>query len=274
PLLDTEGYVLGLLLGWPREGWDRTHDAAFGLLKKESVYFNARRRPKHRRGAFPSIAHGISYGGGQEEPRHLRHSQRTEAALERLLAEGPIQRICNYASDGFKAYSKRNHDHVNRTVEELKRKNPGLRRPYDRNVGVYPCRSFNLGEQTVSYPHTDTMNLAQSWCTITPLGNFDAKEGGQLVLWNLGLVVDFPAGSTILIPSALIIHSNASIGPHETRYSIVQYAAGGLSRWVENGFMSNEDWERGANATQMKAEKGERWGRAIHMFSKLPDLTA
>ncbi|KAF8332937.1 hypothetical protein F5887DRAFT_1080538 [Amanita rubescens] len=66
PLLDTEGYVLGLLLGWPREGWDRTHDAAFGLLKKESVYFNARRRPKHRRGAFPSIAHGISYGGGQE----------------------------------------------------------------------------------------------------------------------------------------------------------------------------------------------------------------
>lgn len=129
----------------------------------------------------------------------------------------------------------------------------------------------------MSYPHTDTMNLAQSWCTITPLGSFDAKKGGQLVLWNLGLVIDFPAGSTILIPSALVIHSNAEIRAHETRYSVVQYVAGGLSRWVENGFMSNEDWERGASATQMKereVRREERWARAIHMFSKLPDLMA
>lgn len=66
PLLDTEGYVLGLLLGQPREGWDQTHDAAFGLLKKEAAYFKARRSRKHRRGTFPSVAHGISYGGGQE----------------------------------------------------------------------------------------------------------------------------------------------------------------------------------------------------------------
>lgn len=160
-------------------------------------------------------------------------------------------------------------------MEEIKKRKTGLRRPYDDHIGVYPCRSFNLGKQTVSYPHTDTLNLAQSWCTISPVGNFNSKEGGQLVLWNLGLVVDFPAGSTILIPSALIIHSNTNIQQHETRYSIVQYSAGGLFRWVENGYMSDVEWDRTATHDQVKEReknKAERWRQAVQMFSKLPDL--
>ncbi|KAF8332226.1 hypothetical protein F5887DRAFT_894582 [Amanita rubescens] len=277
PLLDTEGHILGLLLGQPRDGksWEEVQADAFVGLEEEAEYFNAKYTRIHKRGNFPSIAHGISYGGGQQVPRHLRHSDQTNAALNRLIGRHSIQRICNYASEGFKAYSRRNYNYVKGTMEEIKKRNVGLRRPYDDQAGVYPCRSFNLGKQTVSYPHTDTVNLAQSWCTISPLGNFNSKEGGQLVLWNLGLVVDFPVGSTILIPSALITHSNTSIQPDETRYSIVQYSAGGLFRWVENGFMSDKEWLRTATHNQVKErekDKEERWGKALKMFSKLPDL--
>jgi hypothetical protein len=70
-------------------------------------------------------------------------------------------------------------------------------------------------------------NFAQSWCSITPLGDFDSDIGGDLVLWDFKLVIHFLAGSTMLIPSALLYHSNTPIQPGETHYSIVQYAAGG-----------------------------------------------
>ncbi|KAH9042329.1 hypothetical protein EDB84DRAFT_1232732, partial [Lactarius hengduanensis] len=79
--------------------------------------------------------------------------------------------------------------------------------------------SFNIGNQSTSFPHTNENNLAQSWCSITPLGTFNPKEGGHIVLWDLKMVVEFPPGlapgSTVLIPSALITHSNTPIRPGE-----------------------------------------------------------
>ena len=96
-------------------------------------------------------------------------------------------------------------------MDAIKAKSPSLKRPYDNSLGVYPCQSFNLGKQTASYPHVDVANLAQSWCSITPICSFDPKVGGHLVLKDLGLVVEFPPGTTILIPSTLITHSNTPI---------------------------------------------------------------
>jgi len=54
--------------------------------------------------------------------------------------------------------------------------------------------------------------------------------GGHLGLWDLGIVVEFPPNSTILIPSSLIVHSNTPIQSDKVRYSIVQYATGHLFR--------------------------------------------
>lgn len=87
-----------------------------------------------------------------------------------------------------------------------------------------------------------------------------------MVLWDFGLVVDFPAGSTVLIPSAIVVHSNTMIKSSETRFSIVQYVAGGLFRWVENGYStqdhnSKEGWEQNG-----------QWEKAIKMFSHISDL--
>jgi hypothetical protein len=50
------------------------------------------------------------------------------------------------------------------------------------------------------------------------------------------LVIEFPPGSTILIPSSILSHSNTAVDDQEHRYSFTQYAAGGLFRWVDNGF--------------------------------------
>lgn len=225
------------------------------------------------------------------------------AILDDLMEEGSVQRMCSFASrtsisylrcrsslyrhgapGAFEMFSKKNYDYVKATVEGIKahrgldgRAGPELElhRPYDHRVGVFPCRSFNLGGQTVTQPHLDYKNLAQSWCSVTALGHFNHCLGGQFVLWDFGLVVDFPAGSTILIPSALLVHSNTPIRPDESRYSIVQYAAGGLFRWAENGFMSEKRWLSQANEEdhQRHRERGEnRWTDACSMFTTVEEL--
>jgi hypothetical protein len=48
-------------------------------------------------------------------------------------------------------------------------------------------------------------------------------------------VINFPAGCTILIPSAIVHHSNTAIKVGESWYSFTQYAAGRLFWWINNG---------------------------------------
>jgi len=106
---------------------------------------------------------------------------------------------------------------------------------------VFSATMYNFGLQTMCFKHKDFGNLAFGLCSVTALGDFDPTKGGHLVLWELGLAIEFPLGSTILLASALISHSNAKIAANETRYSVAQYSAGALFRWVDNGFQRSED---------------------------------
>lgn len=183
----------------------------------------------------------------------------------------------------FEVYGKKNYDYVEATVKAVRSKIGNGREEklhhwesMDKKVGIFPCRSFNLGEQTTSYPHVDQMNLAQSWCSITPLGSFDHKSGGHFVLWDFKMVIEFPAGSTILIPSALLIHSNTPIQPNETRHSIVQYAPGGLFRWKDCGFRTEKDFLASATHDDKQrylSEQQRRWKEAVGMYTTLDELT-
>jgi hypothetical protein len=110
----------------------------------------------------------------------------------------------------------------------------------------------------------------------TALGPFDFLRGGQIILWDLGLVIDFLPGSTILIPSTIVHHSNTTIQANEARYSFTQYAAGRLFRWVKNVFCSNKTYVEKATKNQLReheeARKGQ-WKDGVGMFSKLSELS-
>ncbi|KAK1228872.1 hypothetical protein PQX77_008082 [Marasmius sp. AFHP31] len=73
----------------------------------------------------------------------------------------------------------------------------------------------------------------------TSIGTYEV--GGHLILWDLGLALQFPPGSTVLLPSASIAHSNVPVADDETRTSFTQYTAGGLLRWVDCGGCSLEE---------------------------------
>lgn len=127
----------------------------------------------------------------------------------------------------------------------------------------------------MSYPHTDPGNLPFGWCAITAPGLFDPDLGGHLVLWDLGLVIRFPPGSTILLPSAILRHSNIAIGKDETRYSFTQYTAGGLFRWVEHGFQNEDSFAASLTPKQAQEEavlRGHRWEKGLGLFSTVEEL--
>jgi len=151
---------------------------------------------------------------------------------------------------------------------------PHLRRNFKKSP--WPAATFNFGPWTITFPHTDPGNLAFGWCAITALGKFDFFRGGHIILWDLGLVIDFPPGSTILIPSAVVRHLNTVIQASEYRYSFTQYAAGGLFRWVKNGFCSDKMFVAKATKKQMRQReevRQRRWKDGVGLFSKLTELS-
>ena len=88
-------------------------------------------------------------------------------------------------------------------------------------------------------------------------------------------MIEFPPGSTILIPSATLRHSNVAIQPGEKRFSITQYTAGGLFRWVDHGFQPSEDYISGLDGEQLVEEglkSAGRWAEGINLFSTLTSL--
>jgi hypothetical protein len=139
---------------------------------------------------------------------------------------------------------------------------------------VFPVVTFNLGPAVATWPHKDDDNFAPGWCAITAIGDYDPTRGGHIVLWELGLVVEFPPGTTIFIPSALITHSNTAVQPGETRMSIVQYAPAGLFRWAWYGFETKgrkdvEDPDK--KSTREKQREKER-DRYMALYSKYEEL--
>ncbi|KAJ6546112.1 hypothetical protein DFH09DRAFT_927492, partial [Mycena vulgaris] len=72
-------------------------------------------------------------------------------------------------------------------------------------------------------------------------------------------------GYTILIPSAAIFHSNIPVAEGECRYSFTQYTAGGLFRWVEHGFKTEEQYLEGPK---------ERASEGVGLFSTIAELKA
>jgi hypothetical protein len=96
-------------------------------------------------------------------------------------------------------------------------------------------------------------------CLISPLGNFDPKKGGHLVLHNLKLIFEVAPGSICLIPSAIMTHSNIGIAPGETRRAITAYTSASVFQYYEEGFGSVPKRPHGESVALGK----QRWAAAI-----------
>ncbi|KAJ3838138.1 hypothetical protein F5878DRAFT_538082 [Lentinula raphanica] len=236
-IADTNGRVFASRI--PPPAGDPTYhrsaeEAAQILEEYRPLFFNENKPlPQHRRGDFPVKAMGISYGGGQEEAKELYQSSKDQELLNRIRDMACFQRLAGHASSAFLTWAPRLFSFYQTYMKKLQEMIPSL--SFNFWNSVFACCTLNLGPTTTTVEHVDHMNYVYGWCAITALGNFDFRLGGHLVLWDLKLVVEVPPGWTMMIPSAFLRHSNTSLQPGETRFSLTQYTAAGLFRILDDG---------------------------------------
>ncbi|KAJ7925371.1 hypothetical protein B0H13DRAFT_1551769, partial [Mycena leptocephala] len=138
-----------------------------------------------------------------------------------LLNHVAIARLAAFGNDLFAAFSPESFRIATALTSALFSKDSDLHQPFP---GAWTSVTFDLSPQTVTPPQWLCNHLHWCWMAITALGTFDPRRGGHLILWDLGRVLEFPPGCTILIPSILNF-SIAKIQPGERRYSLTQYVA-------------------------------------------------
>ncbi|RXW15677.1 hypothetical protein EST38_g10176 [Candolleomyces aberdarensis] len=216
-------------------------------------------------------------GGGQKHPGNLAQRLRSRCKLvQSILLNKSIKRIAGFQSSAFYFLAPKLYWRYANDLGRLYDSQSEL--CWNFEGSIYPCVAFNCGPQSITTLHFDQGNLSHGLCAVTPLGNFDWKKGGHLVLWELKLVLEFPPGTVALLPSAAVKHCNTPIQKGEERMSITQFAAGGLFRWVAYGMRSAKELgsmkaSDGRNLKE-KADKGveERWMEGLSLFSTTTSL--
>ncbi|KAJ7835463.1 hypothetical protein B0H14DRAFT_3087528 [Mycena olivaceomarginata] len=225
----------------------------------------------HRRGLFAAITVGLSYGKGQASPCWLNAKEYT-AVAEDLLENEDVGRMAGFADAAFALWAPRLYQRYHDCDAKLRTSDENLRRPF--NQSVFFAAAFNFGPNVWTFKHRDVLNLAFGWCAVQALGRFNPKMGGHLVLWDLKLVIEFPPGALILLPSATVAHSNIPVQQGEERASFTQFSAGGIFRYVDNGCQTvkelaendPEEYER------LMALRAARWEEGLSLLSTMDEL--
>ncbi|KAH8076014.1 hypothetical protein BXZ70DRAFT_870183, partial [Cristinia sonorae] len=101
----------------------------------------------------------------------------------------------------------------------------------------FAAQSLNLAPQALATKHVDRKNLVFGICAILPFGDFNYRTPAQLVLTEPRLIIELGPGDLFFSPSASIHHhSIPMVSSNEHRKSMIWYSAGGLFRWVKQGF--------------------------------------
>ncbi|KAH9917197.1 uncharacterized protein B0H18DRAFT_1123790 [Fomitopsis serialis] len=221
PITDESGRVIAVLCGAPNDpAWTGVHrDAAAAISEARLRLSFASKDVVHRRGDFPALAVGVSYGGGQKQPANLVHSSANETVLGSLLANQHVQRIASFGSNVFRTWAPRLFNYYASHMKDL------------------------LGRHS---------HLKPIFLTVF-------------------------SRSTALIPSATLRHSNTRIKANETRYSFTQYTAGGIFRWVDQGFQPSTAYYSsldGDARSTFPQRAAARWLEGVSLYSTMEELRA
>ncbi|KAI5829149.1 hypothetical protein K523DRAFT_328926 [Schizophyllum commune Tattone D] len=257
PILDKKRRVIAVLAGVPdQKDWPTQHASLADAIEAARPHLKFTNiQTKHRRGVFPAVAVGHSYGGGQTRPMPVSQEPANVPVLLALLTHIAFIRLAGFATGVIANWAPLLFAYYAKYCELLSNHLPDI--SFNFPTTVWAAVTINFGPRTVSLCHRDYANLAWGWCPITALGRFNPDAGGHLILWDLCLVIRFPPGSTIAIPLGLLTHSNTAVGTRETRFSVTQYTAGAIFRWVDQGYQTKEEFLRKMTATDADSDLSE-----------------
>jgi hypothetical protein len=177
------------------------------------------------------------------------------------------------AAGAFAMYFPKMSAHYRSLQKDLLAHHPHLKEPF--KGGSFAAITFNLGGEVAAIDHTDVLNNIEGQCGTVADGNYDYQLGGHLILWDLGIAVEFPPGRLIFFPSSIIKHSNTAIQPGEVRRSFTMYTAGSLFRWKAYGFQSQESMEKNPERKHaMDARRPHAWSNGLTLYSMLDELAS
>lgn len=158
-------------------------------------------------------------------------------------------------------------------LDVLLASNSDLRQNFPRSV--WAAAEFSFGPKAVTRKHRDYANLPSGWRAITALGDYDPVKGGHAVLWELNIIIEFPPGWTLLLPTAAISVSNTRIGRRETRASFTQYSDGSLFRRINHGDQNGVKGElTDETRLEIYAQQKAQCQFGLALFSTLDELRA
>ncbi|TFK61426.1 hypothetical protein BDN72DRAFT_936115, partial [Pluteus cervinus] len=279
PILDGDGRVFAVLVGQPdNPNFATSCDRVLSLMLQEGETVEFLRKDKrHRRGNFPAVNVGVMHGKGTQHPINISTAPYA-STIQRLLENPDVQRLAAFSSAAFQQWFPQIFDYYKQRLDRLWAEYTQCDdgRPLKKNFSrsIYTSAAFNFGPQVCTFKHRDHLNCPFGLCAVQSLGRFDHTKGGHIVLWEAKVFAEFPPNSVILIPSATITHSNLPCQPHETRISFTQYCAGGLFRFVDNGFKTDVQLKAdGLELYEKTLERREhQWEEGLALFSRLEDL--
>ncbi|KAK7047521.1 hypothetical protein VNI00_006287 [Paramarasmius palmivorus] len=223
------------------------------------------------RGDVNALHFGISIGNGQQKPQVLRNlGVGNRKVMDTVRGHRAFKRIVGFMTSIFLTWAPQLFLYYVQTMALLLESDNQLFRPFDNSP--FAAFTVNFGPTTVCLPHRDTKNLAFGWCAVCALGNFDYKKGSHLVLWDCKLVIEFPPGAVVFIPSSVCCHFNTAIQAGEERFSFTTYSAGGLFRWVEHGFQLEGPYHQTEQVVKDAQLNKTRWLRGLNLFSTFEEL--
>ncbi|KAJ7701522.1 hypothetical protein B0H17DRAFT_924317 [Mycena rosella] len=185
----------------------------------------------------------------------------------------PLRRLTRNSAV-FALWAPKVYQHYHECDIKVCQHYPHLLRNFPKSV--FSCAAFNFGPDVWTFRHCDARNVPFGWCTVQALGHFDPTKGSHLMLWDLELIIEFPAGATILLPSATIAHSNTPVDVRngEEHAFFTQYTLGGLLRFVDNEFRTETEFANEDPEGYLKKceEKESRWERSLRMLSTIDEL--
>ncbi|KAJ7903260.1 hypothetical protein B0H13DRAFT_2512013 [Mycena leptocephala] len=285
-ILDCHGRIIAVMVGAPEDPeWPSVVAKAAEAMRQareEGLRTGAFTSGDdlHRRGLYHTLKGGVSYGGGQKRPGNLVNRPLQQHLFQKLVKNMYVRRVCGFqSSTRLSDFRPKLFDDYVTDLQALFDHHPGLQHNFSNSI--YPAVTFNLGPQSVAFDHTDDLNRPLGWCAVTSAvtndGGFDHKKSAHLYMKQLKLVIEFPPAATSLFPSAVIDHGNTPLCAKETRYSITQYAAGGLFRWVKYGFRTAKQVLAQGGRTLKDAldgAPGKRHDDGLDLFSKVDGLAA
>ncbi|KAJ7846656.1 hypothetical protein B0H13DRAFT_2362896 [Mycena leptocephala] len=277
PWVDGSNLIGAVLLGSPTNlsAWDEV------IVDTTAALAQANAGMDRSRLVDDALRDGVKYGGPRGvRPQNTYHSLENCVELAGLRNNAGVKGVISFQNEMYRKFFPKMWDHGVHTVNELRKSNSELHMPFDEprklSTSMWTAVEYQFAapDKLLRKDDRDSLHGVRA---LTVLGTYDTRwtDVGDIIFWGSKVYASFPVGSTFIFPAWWMPYSFTMVDRDETHYMIMQHMDAGIDRWIENGGMSDGDFEKYASETEQKERKETRENRLydiIGLFSYLHEL--